>query len=500
MSDLRKVIQLIAKQGYQIEAESLSFLQSLSENEVEEVVKEALKIAEEINPKPIVINKEILEVSKRKIKPKTVVNLKSKIPLAKEFESRIEIIKDPTNKISSTGSIEEFNQYFRDRFNKLKKMLQQRIDCKSASTLNHALQSPLNSKVKFIAMIIDKREKKDKIILKVDDEEASGTVIIFKEKAGEVYEVAQSLVLDQVVCIEGTLIKDGLIIAENIIYPDLPEKKRRDSDNVKEAVSVALLADLHCGSKNFLKEIFERFLLWLNGEAGSEKQRELAGQVKYIIIAGDLIDGVGVYPEQEEELEITNIHKQYKIIAEYLREVPDYINVLIIPGNHDAVRQALPQPAIPKEFMELINGDGKVISIGNPCEVKIHEASFLIYHGTSLNDVISSVPRLNYEKPEKALEFLLKVRHLAPIYGANTPISPEKEDYLTIDEVPDVFVAGHTHVAGCGKYKGTVIISCGTWQAQTEYQKKLNVKPTPGVLPLIKLDTMQVNILDFSIF
>ncbi|MEM3606533.1 MAG: metallophosphoesterase, partial [Candidatus Bathyarchaeia archaeon] len=223
-----------------------------------------------------------------------------------------------------------------------------------------------------------------------------------------------------------------------------------------------------------------------------------SSQIKYIIIAGDLIDGVGVYPEQEKELQITNIYEQYKIIAKYLREVPDYIDILIIPGNHDAVRQALPQPAIPKEYMELINENGRLISLGNPCEVNIHEASFLIYHGTSLNDIISVVPKLNYEKPEKALEFLLKARHLAPMYGANTPIAPEREDYLVIDDVPDVFVAGHTHVAGCSRYKGTTVISCGTWQAQTEYQKKLNVKPTPGILQLIRLDNMQINIIDFS--
>jgi DNA polymerase II small subunit len=497
LSDLRKVIQLVAKQGYQIGIDSLNFLQSLSDYEAEEIVKEVLKIAEEKKPKPIVINKEILEACKEKIKPKAIINLKTKTPIAKEFETQMEILKDPTSKISSAGSIEEFNQYFRDRFDKLRRIIQQRIDCKTASSLNHALHASLNSKVKFIAMIIDKREKKDKIILKVDDDEAAGTVIVFKERNKEAYEAAQSLVLDQVVCIEGTLIKNGLIIADNIIYPDLPDKKR---EGIKEGISVALLADLHCGSKTFLKETFERFILWLNGEVGSEKQRELAGRVKYIIIAGDLIDGVGVYPEQEKELEITNVYKQYKVVAKYLEEIPDYINVLIIPGNHDAVRQALPQPAIPKEFMELINKDGRFITLGNPCEVKIHDVSFLIYHGNSLNDIISTVPKLNYEKPENALEFLLKARHLAPIYGANTSIAPEKEDYLVIDEPPDIFVAGHTHVAGCGKYKGTTIISCGAWQAQTEYQMKLNVKPTPGILQLISLDSMQINIIDFSIF
>ncbi|MEM2356691.1 MAG: DNA-directed DNA polymerase II small subunit [Candidatus Bathyarchaeia archaeon] len=496
LSNLKKIIQLIVRQGYQIGNDCLIFLQSLSEEEAEKIVKEALKIVEERIPKPIIIDKTILEESKERIKPKNIVNLKTRVPIAKEFESRIKVLKDPTNKISCTGSIEEFNQYFKNRFNKLKKIFQQRMDCKTANSLNHALQMPLNSKVKFIAMIIEKKEKKDKIILKVDDEEASATVIVFKEKNKEVYELAQSLVLDQVVCIEGVVTKEGLIIADNIIFPDLPEKKREN--NIEESISVALIADIHCGSKTFLKEIFERFILWLNGEVGNEKQRELSSQIKYIIIAGDLIDGVGVYPEQEKELQITNIYEQYKIIAKYLREVPDYIDILIIPGNHDAVRQALPQPAIPKEYMELINENGRLISLGNPCEVNIHEASFLIYHGTSLNDIISVVPKLNYEKPEKALEFLLKARHLAPMYGANTPIAPEREDYLVIDDVPDVFVAGHTHVAGCSRYKGTTVISCGTWQAQTEYQKKLNVKPTPGILQLIRLDNMQINIIDFS--
>jgi DNA polymerase II small subunit len=498
LSELKKVIQLAIKHGYQIGNDSLAFLQSLTEDEAEKIVKEALKVAEEKNPKPIVIDKNILEECKERIKPKNVVGLKTKIPIAKEFESKIEVLKDPTIKISSTGSIEEFNQYFRSRFNKLKKVFQQRIDSKTANSLSHALQAPLNSKVKFIAMIIEKKEKKDKIILKVDDEETLGTVIVFKERNKEVYEVAQSLVLDQVVCIEGVVIKNGLIAAENIIYPDLPEKKRENNNNEYDDVSVALMADVHCGSKTFLKEIFERFILWLNGEVGNEKQKELAGRIKYIIIAGDLIDGVGVYPEQEKELEVTNVYQQYEIIAKYLRRIPDYIDIIIIPGNHDAVRQALPQPAIPKECMELINENERVISLGNPCEIKLHGFSFLIYHGTSLNDIISSVPKLNYEKPEKALEFLLKVRHLAPIYGANTPIAPEKEDYLVIDDVPDVFVAGHTHVAGCSRYKGTMVISCGTWQAQTEYQKKLNVRPTPGILPLIHLGKMQMSIIDFS--
>ncbi|HID17183.1 TPA: DNA-directed DNA polymerase II small subunit [Candidatus Bathyarchaeota archaeon] len=492
--ELRKAVQLATLRGYQVDGEGLTFLRSLGEEEAVTLMEEAIKLAEGGKPKPIVIGKELLERSKERLEEsKSAVSLKTKAPLAKEFESRVEILKDPTEKVSSNGSLEDFVHYFRSRFEKLREVLQRRIDGRGASTLLEALRSPQNSKVKFIAMIMEKRERGGKIFLKVEDQTASGTAVVFKDKR-ETYELAQKLVLDQVVCMEGVRIKNGLIAVESLVYPDLPERKVKGAE---EEVSVALVGDIHCGSKAFLKETFEKLVLWLNGGAGNKKQREAAGRIKYLVVLGDLVDGVGVYPGQEKELEIADIYEQYRLVAKYLEKIPEYIEVITIPGNHDGARQALPQPAIPRELIEPVQEARKIVLVGNPAEVRLHGVSFLLYHGTSMNDLISAVPGLSYERPERGLELLLKIRHLAPIYGAGTPIAPGEEDLLVVEEPPDVFSAGHVHVVDYGWYKGSAVVSCGTWQAQTEYQRKLNVRPTPGVLPVIRLDSMQVNVVNF---
>ena len=58
---------------------------------------------------------------------------------------------------------------------------------------------------------------------------------------------------------------------------------------------------------------------------------------------------VRVYPNQEQELAILDIFEQYHHVTQFIEEIPDYIKVIAIPGNHDATRQALPQPSIPKK-------------------------------------------------------------------------------------------------------------------------------------------------------
>jgi DNA polymerase II small subunit len=96
------------------------------------------------------------------------------------------------------------------------------------------------------------------------------------------------------------------------------------------------------------------------------------------------------------------------------------------------------------------------------------------------------------------MELLLRCRHVAPIYGNSTPIAPEKEDRLVIASTPDVFQMGHIHVHGVKKYKGTTLIASGGWQAQTPFQKRVNLTPTVGVAPIMDLQTHAVVPLDFN--
>ena len=79
------------------------------------------------------------------------------------------------------------------------------------------------------------------------------------------------------------------------------------------------------------------------------------------------------------------------------------IEVIIAPGNHDAPRKALPQPAIAENFVRPLQESGRVHSLGNPCVVSLHSVEVLMCHGRSLDDIIATVPGLDHEHPEKAM-------------------------------------------------------------------------------------------------
>jgi len=309
-----------------------------------------------------------------------------------------------------------------------------------------------------------------------------------------VLERAQALLLDQVVCFSVIKGRNNLLILEDVLFPEIPQRTPRKASM---PVYAALISDLHVGSKQFMREELHRFLLWLNGKYGDPHLREIASHVKYVVIAGDLVDGIGIYPGQAKELAIKDIYRQYSLVSKYLEHIPDYIELIVIPGNHDASRKALPQPALPKEYAEPLYEARKIHSLGNPSTISLHGVEVLVYHGRSLDDVVASVPKMNYSTPEKAMKLLLQCRHLAPIYGQRTPIAPEKRDFMVIERVPDVFHAGHVHVVKHDTYRGTLIVNSGAWQQQTEYMKRMGVVPIPGIAPVVNLQTLQLTNLNF---
>jgi len=121
-----------------------------------------------------------------------------------------------------------------------------------------------------------------------------------------------------------------------------------------------------------------------------------------------------------------------------------------------------------------------------------------MYHGRSLDDIISTVPGIEYTHPEKAMTLLLQGRHLAPVYGGKTPLSPESRDHLVIERVPDVFHAGHIHTLGYTNYRGVLIVNSGCWQEQTDYMRRFGFVPTPGLAPIVNLQTLDVKVLSFA--
>lgn len=505
---LKKAVSFTVSSGYQLDNEAFKFLNSLSKNEdplnlMETVVNKVKNLPQ----KPLFINRSVLESMKKEscIEEKTVVeeNLDSSSsgsrntfrPYAKDVEDEIKILEDPTKKICTTGSIKEYLEYFQDRFERLKKILRKRMDVKNAVPIAVALKSKTKSKINFIGMVSEKIESKERLFIKIEDLESVVTVLVSPNLGKEIIEKARSLLLDQVICVKAIKGNNNLIIAKDFILPEVPQK---NTHKASLPIYAALMSDIHVGSKKFMEKEFNKFLLWLKGKKGNKKLRDIANHTKYLVIAGDIVDGIGIYPKQLEGLKITDIYQQYNVAGKFLEQIPEHIEVLIIPGNHDASRKALPQPAIPKEYAEPLHDARKIYSLGNPSTVSLHGVELLVFHGRSLDDVASVAPNVNFDSPDKSMKLLLKGRHLAPIYGEKTAIAPEKRDFMVIERTPDIFHSGHVHIVKCNKYKGTLIVNSGAWQEQTDFQQKMGLVPNPGILPIVNLQTAMISTINFT--
>jgi DNA polymerase II small subunit len=302
----------------------------------------------------------------------------------------------------------------------------------------------------------------------------------------KVSRAAQEVPLDSMVVAEVSRSRTGQLYVNSLTLPDIPDKQPAVAGHTVYAV---MLSDLHIGSKMFLQEDFQRFILWLNGKLGDE---EIVNRIKYLVVAGDLVDGIGVYPGQEAQLSEIDLRKQYLLASQFIEQVPRHLEVMISPGNHDAVRQALPQPAVSVELAEALYKMENVRWVGNPALLRLHGVSLLVYHGKSLDDVIATTPALSYKRPTAAMELLLRARHLAPTYGKRTALSPEVRDMLVIDTVPDIMHSGHVHAFDVSNYRGTLLVNSGTWQAQTSFQANMGLEPTPSIIPIVDLSTLQV--------
>ena len=169
-----------------------------------------------------------------------------------------------------------------------------------------------------------------------------------------------------------------------------------------------------------------------------------------------------------------------------------HIRVFISPGNHDATRHALPQPPIFKKYASSLYDMDNVEMLGDPCYIRLHGVNILVYHGQSLPDIIGSTPGISFDNPAEAMKVLLRARHLSPTHGSGTTVALEEDDRLVIDDVPDIFHCGHVHTVQAMKYRGSLLINSGTWQSQTQYQKRLGIVPEPAVAMVVDLSTLEM--------
>lgn len=456
-------------------------------NDYDYLLDELIEFSEE-NEKFLITTKTIRDYQQRE-KNRVYESIKEN-PKTREARAKLdkpfEVLQNTTGMSYTDGDINDIHKYFTSRYEKLRKIIQQNPEYHQVNDIK--ITSNPTDQLRLVGMVDDIHETKNgHTIMKLDDPTGSTTAIIMKDNE-DMKKLSTGIVKDEVIGIQGST-NGNLVHVDEINFPGV---QRQDLNNKKKMdFAIAFISDVHIGSKNFDEDSFKRFIKWVNGNEGDE---QLANRLKYLVIGGDLVDGIGIFPNQQKELKIKTLHGQYEEAAKFLGDIDD-IKIILSPGNHDATRLAEPQPAILEEYAPDLYALDNVTMVSNPSLVDLDGVKVLVYHGRSFDDMVMAMNKTHADTAE-LMKMLVEKRHLAPIFGERTPLSSEFEDYMVIEDVPDVIHTGHVHINSYVKYKGIHILNSGTFQKQTEFQKVYNIEPTCAQVPV--LDCGKMKLLDFS--
>ncbi len=420
----------------------------------------------------------------------------------KSSVSSVRIVSEYDDK-PKKRTVQDFVDYFNARYRAIEKLLQSRQDLQNLTSIARLRAKKDRETVSIIGIVSDKRvTKNEHIMLALEDTSGTINVLVSKSKP-DLHTLASDIVYDEVIGVSGTP-GDDVLFANAVVLPDIPITEVKKSPDEAYA---AVLSCVHVGSARFESEKFENFIAWANGNDPSS--RKIVEKLKYIFICGDVVDGVGIYPQQEKELSITDIREQYAECARLLSRLPKNMHIIIAPGNHDVGRISEPQPKLSKDYAKPLWELPNVTMVCNPCMVNIHASeSFpgfdvFMYHGYSFDDYGEIVPSIKNsgthisDRAPLIMRFLLQRRHLAPQHTSTMYIPDSRMDPLVIEKVPDLFVAGHIHKAGVLNYRGVSLVCGSCFQSKTDFQEKVGHDPEPGVIPLINLQTRQVSLVRF---
>ena len=418
--------------------------------------------------------------------------------LASDVDAEIEIHFDITGSSKTEGKMTDIQSFFGDRLKKIRnqlitgRALPRRPISIAEAWRNRQRHTSKDYEITIVGLVSESRFTRAGNLSFVLEDETQDIRCSLRPPsgAGPLHPALDGLMNDDIVGISGHFLlgeRSPIFIASNIHLPPMKQHSKATAEK-DSAVSAAFLSDVHVGSKTFLAPQWEKMIQWFNTDP-------LARTVKYFVLSGDGVDGVGIYPGQERHLAITDLFAQYGELARLLEGLPDWVDVVILPGNHDAVRPAEPQPALDPEVQQDYSD---AVFVGNPCEFSLHGVRILSYHGKSIDDFVAGLRSVTYSKPEMAMRAMLERRHLAPSWGGKTPLSPEPEDRMVIQQIPDIFVTGHVHGHYVGNHKGTTIVHSSTWQDQTDYQRMLGFQPKPCILTVINLHTHESASIPFA--
>jgi len=475
----RELVALAVSEGFQLTEEALRVLEGC-DNPVEDLLK-TIEMLKHFEPEAVLIDASHI-VSACKVQPPAET---PKVEERPPTEPKHMLLTSIDEAYRVEGSMAEFQQYFLSRYHSVRRILERRRLNFIPAAEVYALKD--GEEAQLVGMLQSRQEYGGGVRLELDD--PSGTVTVYASRKNiSLYQQASELLNDVVVGVRVRRV-GNILSLRDILYPDIEENNQQTYTPIN--VAVCLISDVHVGSKHFLRDIFEKFLDWLNrGRDGEVKK------VRYLVINGDLVEGVGVYPGQERDLVYRNVEEQLAEAGRLLGEVPERVEVFFIPGNHEPVRKALPQPPLQERYRVFFSSVSRINFTSNPVSLVVENRNLLIYHGQGLDEVIQSMPDVSYSNlrttASKVITSLLRFRHLAPVYGGNTQLLPTHEDRLVVSEKPYLLHTGHIHVTVNTVYHGVKVVNTGAWQDQTDYQKAAGLEPVVGYAALLDLGNNSV--------
>lgn len=490
---IKQVIKLFLDKGYLINPE---LIEGITIDK--DFLEKNLKINE--SGELLMFNKSMMDT----LLEKNSVELEKPLVEGEQDLRPFKIIKSFDKKPRKV-EVQDFVTHYNNRYNSLRKILQNRSELISPLSIGRILAKKERNNVSTIGIVYEKRyTKNNNLILNLEDNTGNINVLINNNKP-EIFEKCKDIVLDEVIGVKGSN-GEKIIFVDEVFFPDVMLNGAEIKKSEKEEYA-AFISDIHVGSNMFLENEFLDFVKWINGETGSSDQKKVAKEIKYLFIVGDIVDGVGIYPDQDQELFILDMKGQYDKCAELLNKIRKDIQIFICPGNHDAIRLAEPQPVFDPVLAESLHKMENVNLVSNPSLINIgaHDSfsgfEVLMYHGFSFDYYIDQIESIRfgggYDRGDLVMKFLLQKRHLAPTHGSTPIIIDTDLDNLIIDKVPDFFVSGHIHKTSISNYGKTTMISGSCWQSRTTFQDKVGHHPEPGRVPIINLKTRDVKLMRF---
>ena len=403
---------------------------------------------------------------------------------ASDYSDEISIGKIVGDNRKGSG-VEDIVNLFSERYESINKILRYQCGFKRTHTISEALKDRrAYHKYNLVGMVSSRRTTKSGGLM-IEFEDKTGTISAFIRKEDS---ASQTVVNDDVIGITGTFGKDSDIFwVDRVQFGDIAPKHQNKGGAEYAPVSIAFISDIHMGSKYFLEDTWDKMMKWLN-------EAELAKNIKYLVMAGDVCDGIGIYPGQENNLIFDNAYDQYEFCARKLDALPDHITPIILPGNHDAVRPAQPQPMLEPTIQQQFNS---TIHVGNPARVNLNGIDVLAYHGQGMDDIIPQIDHVSYENSVEGMKEMLKKRHMTPQWGERSALSPEESDDMVIHTPPDIFITGHTHSHAFEWYRGVPCVVSSTMQGQTDFMNMLGYASQKGHLTIYNIQNREAKVVSF---